>query len=50
MRSPREQARILQLVIARVDYDGVQGTVSINFHLGGIKTLAQEADDQESAV
>lgn len=38
----REQARILNLLIERIDYDGVNGTVSITFHPTGIKTLADE--------
>ena len=38
----REQARILHLLIERIDYDGVNGTVSITFHPTGIKTLADE--------
>ena len=43
----REQARILHLLIQRVDYDGQNGTVSITFHPTGIKTLADELDEQE---
>lgn len=38
--SPREQGRLLQLLIERVDYDGVDSTISITFHAGGIKALA----------
>ena len=38
----REQARILHLLIERVDYDGVNSNVSITFHPTGIKTLADE--------
>ena len=37
---PREQARLLQLLIERIDYDGNDGTISITFHPSGIKTLA----------
>ena len=40
--APREQARIIALLIARVDYDGAAGKVSILFHPAGIKTLADE--------
>jgi site-specific DNA recombinase len=43
----REQARILHLLIERVDYDGKNGTVSITFHPTGIKTLADELSRQE---
>jgi site-specific DNA recombinase len=38
--SPREQARLLQLLIERIDYDGRDGEVSITFHASGIKALA----------
>jgi site-specific DNA recombinase len=38
--SPREQARVVQLLVRRVDYDGPQGKVAITFHPGGIKMLA----------
>ena len=40
--SPREQARIIQLLVERVDYNGKDGTVSVTFRPNGIKTLAQE--------
>ena len=40
--SPREQARIIHLLVERVDYDGKNGTVSVTFHPAGIKTLADE--------
>lgn len=40
--SPREQARIIQLLVERVDYNGEDGTVSVTFRPNGIKTLAQE--------
>ena len=46
----REQARILHLLIERIDYDGVNGTVSITFHPTGIKTLADELAQQEATV
>lgn len=40
--APREQARLLHLLIEQVDYDGAQGKVSITFYPAGIKTLAEE--------
>jgi site-specific DNA recombinase len=45
--SAREQARILHLLIERVDYDGPNGKVAITFHPTGIKTLADELKLQE---
>jgi len=38
--SPREQVRVMQLLLERVDYDGKIGTVSITFHPTGIGALA----------
>ena len=40
--SPREQVRVVQLLVERVDYDGAKGKVSITFRPAGIKTLAEE--------
>ncbi|NLY01558.1 MAG: recombinase family protein [Rhodopirellula sp.] len=39
--SPREQARVLQLLIQRVDYDGENGKIAVTFHTNGIRTLGQ---------
>ncbi|GIW80432.1 MAG: recombinase RecB [Gemmatales bacterium] len=44
--TPREQARIVQLLVERVDYDGAAGKVSITFRPTGIKTLARELADR----
>ena len=41
--SPREQARIVQLLVQRIDYDGAAGKVLITFHPSGIKALADES-------
>jgi site-specific DNA recombinase len=46
----KEQARLLNLLVQRVDFDGQGGTVSITFHPSGIKTLAQEQKEQETTV
>jgi site-specific DNA recombinase len=40
--SPREQARVIQLLVERVEYDGKDGTISVTFRPNGIKALAQE--------
>jgi site-specific DNA recombinase len=40
--APREQARVIQLLVERVDYDGAQGKVAITFHPHGIRALADE--------
>jgi len=44
--APREQERLLKLLVERVDYDGSAGKVSITFHATGIKTLT----DRKEAV
>jgi len=46
--APREQARVLALLIERVDYDGQAGSVSIIFRPSGIKTLAAELNAEEA--
>jgi len=43
--SPREQARVIRLLVQRVDYDGEKETVSVTFHPAGIKTLADELEE-----
>jgi site-specific DNA recombinase len=42
--APREQARLVQLLVERVDYDGDKGTVSVTFRPGGIKELSQQRE------
>jgi site-specific DNA recombinase len=44
----REQARVVELLGERVDYDGGKGTVAVTFHAAGIKTLAEELARQQS--
>jgi site-specific DNA recombinase len=44
----REQARIVQRLVERVDYDGSQGKVAITFHLIGIQTLADELTQRQA--
>jgi site-specific DNA recombinase len=43
-----QQARVVQLLVSRVDYDGAQGKVAITFHPLGLKTLAGEWLGQDS--
>ena len=42
--SPREQARIIRLLIERVGYDGRDGRVTVAFRSVGIKALCSEGD------
>jgi site-specific DNA recombinase len=39
--SPREQARVVRLLVERAEYDGQKQTVSVTFRPGGIKALAR---------
>jgi len=39
---PKEQARILGLLIERVEFDGVKGEIGITLYPLGVKTLAEE--------
>ncbi len=50
--APREQARVVQLLIECVNYDGQHGKVSLTFRPAGIQTLARERADsnEESRV
>jgi site-specific DNA recombinase len=49
--SLREQARVLQLLIERVDYDGRTDDISITFHPTGIRALADQLNiEQETAA
>lgn len=49
--TPREQIRVLQLLVQRVVLNGADGNLSITFHPNGIKLLAGEATrPQESAA
>jgi len=39
--SPREQTRLVALLVARVEFDAADSTIEITFHPTGIKALAQ---------
>jgi site-specific DNA recombinase len=41
--TPREQVRVIQLLVERVEYDGPAGTVSVTFRPTGIRALDGEA-------
>jgi site-specific DNA recombinase len=49
--APREQARVIELLVERVNFDGKAGKLSITFHECGIRTLASElAQHKEDAA
>ncbi|MEW6441847.1 MAG: zinc ribbon domain-containing protein [bacterium] len=47
--SPREQTRLIRLLVERVGYDGGKETLAITFRPAGVKILAQEASIGEEA-
>jgi site-specific DNA recombinase len=46
--TPQEQARVVQLLVERVDYDSSQGKVAITYQLAGIQTQADELARRKS--
>ena len=48
--TPREQMRIVHLLVEQVDYDGARGKVSIAFRPTGIKMLAGELANQRNGA
>jgi site-specific DNA recombinase len=49
--APREQARVIELLVERVEYDGQAGKIAITFRPSGIKALAGElANRKEEAA
>ncbi len=45
--TPKEQARIIQLLVGRIEYDGGAGTVTITFRPSGVRTLEGEIDTSQ---
>jgi len=45
--APREQVRLVRLLVERVGYDGREGTVSVTLRPAGIKTLAAQVGRRE---
>ncbi|MEK6674493.1 MAG: recombinase family protein [Planctomycetota bacterium] len=48
--SPREQARVLRLLIQRVEYDGAEGRIAVTFRANGIMTLGRDGLDAGPAL
>lgn len=44
--SPKEQAKLIRMLIQRVDYDATKGSVSITFHPLGLRTVGQKAGEE----
>jgi site-specific DNA recombinase len=47
--SPKEQERVIQLLVQRIDYDGRAETISISFRPSGIRALANEQQTEAAA-
>jgi site-specific DNA recombinase len=45
--TPREQGRVIDLLVERVEYDGRAGTVAVTFRPTGIKALADELAEEQ---
>jgi site-specific DNA recombinase len=45
--APREQARVIHLLVERIDYDGGEGKLAIRFHPTAIKALTDELTRQQ---
>lgn len=46
--NPREQARVLNLLVQRVEYDGAAGKITITFHPNGLRSLGQRGTVEET--
>jgi site-specific DNA recombinase len=47
--SPREQAKLLKLLVARVEFDPAESTITITFHETGIKALSEDKREEAAA-
>ena len=43
--SQREQGKLMEVLVERVEYDPNDVAISVSFHRSGIKTLAAKADE-----
>ena len=43
--SQREQGKLMEVLVERVEYDPHDVAISVSFHRTGIKTLAAKADE-----
>lgn len=47
--SPKEQARLMRMLVQRVDYDATKGSISITFHPLGLRSIGQRGATEEAA-
>ena len=45
-----EQARVLGLIVERVEHDGIQGKLAIRFSAAGLQTLAGEVAQSKRKI
>ena len=43
--SQREQLKLMEVLVERVEYDPHEVAISVSYHRAGIKTLAAKADE-----
>jgi site-specific DNA recombinase len=48
--SPREQVRVIHLLVARVEFDAGDSTIEVSFHAAGIKTLTADGEADAAHV
>jgi site-specific DNA recombinase len=48
--TPREQTRVIELLVERVDYDGEHGKVAVTFHPDGIRNFGDKFATEEDAA
>ena len=44
--SPKEQAKVMRMLVQRVDYDATKGSVSITFHPLGLRSIGQRVGEE----
>jgi site-specific DNA recombinase len=48
--TPKEQARVVRLLVQRVEYDGAAGTVSLTLHPDGLRSLGDGAGPRDGDI
>ncbi len=48
--APKEQARIVHLLVERVEYDGQKGKVTMTFRPSGLRALGEDLVREEAAA
>ena len=48
--TPKEQARIVHLLVERVEYDGERGKVTMTFRPSGLRALGEDLIREEAAA